>query len=100
MAKKFFYVCMGLLALAGAYHLGAESVVAQTPGDQVAAAQITTEGATRTYVSIVTLNGDVYRATLAHNAGAYNEWVYCGSLWGGVIGNSQGSIGDVKSLFR
>ena len=30
MAKRFFYVCAGLLCLALAYHLGAANVTAQT----------------------------------------------------------------------
>jgi hypothetical protein len=31
-AKRFFYVSLGILALAAAHHLGATSAAARTPG--------------------------------------------------------------------
>jgi len=38
VAKRFFYVCAGILCLALAYHLGARSATAQAPGDPIVAA--------------------------------------------------------------
>ncbi len=57
-AKRFFYVCAGLLCLAIAYHLGARSATAtQAPGNQVVA--LAPYGSA---LWAVTSNGDVYYA--------------------------------------
>ena len=37
VAKRFFYVCAGLLCLTVAYHLGARNAGAQLPGVDLAA---------------------------------------------------------------
>ncbi|HEY3216222.1 MAG TPA: hypothetical protein VGK93_06980 [Candidatus Eisenbacteria bacterium] len=54
-AKRFFYVCAGLLCLALAYHLGARSATAQATKTQIATA---TGGSS---CLVILANGDVYR---------------------------------------
>jgi len=51
-AKSFFYVSLGILALALAYHLGATTAGAQGAGNPIAVA-LSSNG-------VVTANGDVY----------------------------------------
>jgi hypothetical protein len=59
MARKFFYVCAGMLMLALSYHFGATTATAQAPSNPVVA----------TFPNgwvAVTANGDVYQATDAN----------------------------------
>ena len=56
MAKRFFYVCAGLLMLALSYHLGARSAGAQAPGNPVAGVAHDAGSA----LFVVTANGDTY----------------------------------------
>lgn len=58
MAKKFFFVCAGILMLVLAYTLGANSIVAQSKEGNVVG--IATYGAD---VFVVTAEGDVYKAS-------------------------------------
>jgi hypothetical protein len=57
MARKFFYVCAGMLMLALSYHFGASTATAQAPANQVAAAAGGTIG-----TWVFTSNGDAYQA--------------------------------------
>ena len=56
IAKRFFFVCAGLLCLAAAYHLGARSATAQ--GDVTVSAVDQDNGIVPDLVA--TSNGDVY----------------------------------------
>ena len=58
MAKKFFFVCGGILMLVLAFTLGANSVVAQSKGGTVVGIALYGNDAT-----VVTAEGDVYQAT-------------------------------------
>ena len=58
MAKKFFFVCGGIMMLVLAFTLGANSVVAQSGGENVVG--MATYGGR---VFVVTAEGDVYKAS-------------------------------------
>lgn len=107
MAKKFMFVCLGILALAGAYAVGANNSVAQVGGtDVVATYQNGGPGGDSTI--IVTANGDFYARrgviqTLSSDPiwTPQGEWTYMGNCFSGGAVNSQGTtIGGVKGLFR
>ncbi len=91
MAKRFLYVCLGILALAAATHLGADNVRAQAGGDFVG---ITSNG-TANELYAITLSGDCYRSD---NAGY--TWMYRGNVLAGTVEARGTSLGDVKSKFR
>ena len=93
MAKRFFYVCAGLLCLALAYHFGATSATAQAPGNPVV-------GITNGYnggLQVVTANGDVYEGVL----GSGPVW----RLWSNVFTGAPtpvqpATLGSVKVRYR
>lgn len=58
MAKKFFFVCGGILMLVLAYTFGASSVVAKSKGEFVEGIAVYGNDAL-----VVTAGGDVYQAT-------------------------------------
>jgi hypothetical protein len=59
-ARSFFFVCLGILALALAYHFGATTATAQAPRNPVVAAFATTS-------AVVTANGDIYYSGSGYN---------------------------------
>jgi hypothetical protein len=90
MAKRFFYLAMGVLALAISYHLGAAKTNAQSGGAFVGVA---VEG---NAVVALTSTGDLYRR--------YQEfWTYEGNFLvnaGGPVPVDAKSFGAVKEAFR
>lgn len=110
-AKRFFYVCAGILMLAIAYHFGASRAGAQSPG-QFAGIAVNSG-----YFSTVaiTSTGDMY-ATANHvikgpdgqprwsdgvsGSPTTPTWNYMGSVLGGPIQVEGTSITDVKKKFR
>ena len=56
MAKRFFYVCAGILCLAFAYHLGARNAIAQGQG----ASNIKLIEAWGGYIAVVDVNDNIY----------------------------------------
>ena len=61
IAKKFFYVCAGLMCLAFAYHLGARSATAAPPaGNPVVAAGTNGLHGGSSYGWVVTASGDYF----------------------------------------
>lgn len=92
MAKRFFYVCAGLLCLAVAYHLGASRASAQA-GDRLVAG-ITYHGFDgRLYV--VTQGGDVYR-----ERPPTGEWVFFANVFSAPTPATQSTWGSVKARYR
>jgi hypothetical protein len=73
-AKSFFYVSLGILALAAAYHLGATNAVAQAPSNPVVAGGFS---ATNTWFAF-TANGDVYLGGFG-----VPVWQKSGNVFGG-----------------
>ena len=74
MAKKFMFVCLGILALAFAYHLGVASAVSQGSGVVVGVAAASWSNGTRVYA--ITDNGDCYRR------GPESDWHYFDNVFG------------------
>ena len=95
-AKSFFYVSLGILALAAAYHLGATTATAQQ-GSMVSgfAAQ---DGY---YFSVLTPNGDVYARTMP-TGGVPSTLEYHGNFWAGTgpTPTKVESFGQVKARYR
>lgn len=93
MAKKFFYVCGGLLMLALAYHLGATTATAQAPGNPVVSAYFSNQNLAN---YAVTSNGDVYVST---NSG--QSYSRIGGVFGGApVMTQEQSWGQVKARYR
>ncbi len=88
MAKKFFYVCGGLLMLAITYHLVVGTASAQAPSNPVVAS---IPNAT----TVVTANGDVYSVTSNNLSG---PWVHMSNVFagGGPTTSRAQSWGQVK----
>lgn len=104
MAKKFMFVCFGILALAGAYAIGASNSVAQLGGSDVVHVY------TGNNVTVaVTANGDFYARVgqLAQYGlgaepswGMSGSWIYKGNCFSGPVASDNSTLGDVKGLFR
>ena len=89
-AKRFFFICAGLLCLALAYHLGATSATAQAPGNPVVAARAQPD-------AVVTANGDVY----LRGPGGWNDWHLGGNIsTGAPTPVQQSTFGAVKATHR
>ncbi len=98
MAKKFMYVCVGMLALAGAYHLGAENTVAQSLGDPVVGMDVL-HMSSESRVTLVTANGDIYGTHIDAFAYQAGSWTYFGNPWGPVASEGS-SLNDLKAMFK
>lgn len=107
MAKKFAYVCFGLLALAVAYTIAARDVVAQVGMGDVVHVYLDTEGAYPVTVA-VTASGDFYgrAGTVDYSNGVVNwsvpalGWQYLGNLYSGSQSVIPMSFGGVKAKHR
>ena len=86
MAKKFFYVCGGLLMLALAYHFGATTATAQAPGNPIVAAE---PG------MVYTANGDLYVRDAQ-----YGYHLTSNVFNGSPTPAKQESWGQVKARYR
>ena len=90
-AKSFFYVSLGILALALAYHLGAATATAQAPGNPVVA---------MTPWVAITANGDLY-APLGNPVPGPFPWVRAGNvLAGSPTPAAQPTFGQLKAQYR
>ena len=92
LAKRFFYVSAGIFLLALAYHLGAQSAVAQPPANPVVA--MSGRG-TSGLLYAVTANGDVYLQDFRGN-----PWGLEGNIFSGPTPASQPTWGQVKARYR
>jgi len=92
MAKRFLFVCAGLLCLALSYHLGARNATAQAPSGSVTAMAYT--GASYQTCLVATTSGDLFEWS--------NGWQSRGNVFGG---NSGGRTvvemdGEMGATFR
>jgi hypothetical protein len=88
-ARSFFFVCLGILALALAYHFGATTATAQAPGNPVVGIACGDGGYT---YHAVTANGDHYTYSLM-------KWQYAGNLFGSATPAQSISIGQLKAKY-
>jgi hypothetical protein len=105
MAKRFMFVCFGILALAGAYAVGARNSVAQ--GSSPTFTGITGNSSC---MAAITADGDIYfigdyatdmpDAPHVRWARRGKQWVFMGNVVGGVVNTQSNSLGGVKTLFR
>jgi hypothetical protein len=95
-AKRFFYVSLGILALAVAFHLGATSAQSQAPGNPVVAACGASNGGGFLEVVAITANGDAYKSS---DLG--NSWQHRGNCFSGAPIQTQGTTwGRIKAERR
>ena len=88
LAKRFFYVCAGLLCLALAYHLGARSATAQAPGNPIAAAPATGY--------VFTANGDLYYSPDPPT----QPYSFLRNVFSGATPAAHETWGGVKARYR
>ena len=94
LAKRFFYVCAGLLCLALAYHLGATSATAQAPGNPVVGVG-GGGGDNRQVFVAVTANGDAF----LYSPGNTN-WQPAPNVFGAPAPGQQSTWGALKMRYR
>jgi hypothetical protein len=93
-AKRFFYVCAGILMLAVSYHFGATSATAQA-GSNVTG--ITYSGAGSMFV--LTGNGDLYSNSDARISQGLPASLV-GNFWGGATPARATTFGAIKARYR
>ncbi len=114
MAKRFMFVCVGILALAAAYSLGAKDSVAQS-GVPVFAGITSGFGGNESLVAI-TSEGDIYAIgdncigrndppyvawySIAAGGTGSRQWIYMGNVLEAPVSANSGPLGGVKALFR
>ena len=91
MAKKFFYVCAGILMLALSYHFGASSARAQM-GGQIVGVQTWPGG--QPELLVTTSDGELFYCQVGHPA------THFGNIWGGSTPATTESWGAVKQRYR
>ncbi len=95
MAKKFFYVCAGLLMLAFAYHLGVRNAQAQVAGEIIAAHEVSGD-----HIFVLLANGDAFQCMLTDRY-LNSTRIYMGNVYGGgPTSSTQSSWGSVKVKAR
>lgn len=86
--RRFAYACLGVLALALAFHVGARSATAQGGGEFVGITQIASSGSGGASCALVaiTAGGDLYRTTVWDYPCTYNAPFPTWVLWGHIQG--------------
>lgn len=93
-AKTFFYVSLGILALAGAFHMGARSAQGQAPGNPVVG--ISSTGAASFAFLAVTANGDVYKSSSLGDT-----WILVSNVFSGApVQATETTWGRIKAERR
>ena len=103
MARKFFYVCAGLLCLAIAFQLGVRSAGAQA-GATVSGVTFGSGPIGGPYsndVWVFTGNGDVYARTMRSSSGP-DQLYYYGNFWSGAgpVNVEKHTLGELKAKYR
>jgi hypothetical protein len=87
MARKFFYICAGMLMLALSYHFGASTATAQAPSNPIVAADVG---------RAFTANGDVYA-----DGGGSGVYTRIGNVFGsGPTPALHQTWGQVKARYQ
>jgi hypothetical protein len=95
MARKFCYICAGMLMLALSYHFGASTAVAQAPSNGLVEVTYIGGIGSSPYLA-ATVNGDVY--TAANSSG---PWLHVGNVFsGGPTPALHQSWGQVKARYQ
>jgi len=91
VAKRFFYICAGILCLALAYHFGAQSATAQGGGNPAVAVN--------GYVALAA-NGDVFVDSDFADPASFAHWARAGNIFTGPTPAFQPTWGQLKSRYR
>ncbi len=94
-AKSFFYVSLGILALALAYHLGATSAQGQVAVSNPVAAAIANTGSGQYISAVATANGNIYAAPRVDG-----PWHHLGNAFSGSTPAAQPTFGQLKAQYR
>jgi len=97
MARKFFYVCAGMLMLALSYHFGASSATAQA-GSGISGFTVGDgPGVANAGLYVMSLNGDV---NFKHTSNMAAPPCLIGNFWaGGATASRQETWGQLKSRY-
>jgi hypothetical protein len=92
MARKFFYVCAGMLMLALSFHFGFTTASAQAPGNPVVAMPVPDIA--------VTANGDLYQGTNP-SGNAPTTWTWKANIFSGSapVQTQRATWGQVKARY-
>ena len=101
-AKRFCYVCAGILLLVAAYGLGANKVQGQAAGSEVVTASATGSFGSRTpEVYVTKANGEIWLLQVNAGGTAYSPlWTQLPSVPGGPIQVESKTWGAVKESFK
>lgn len=94
IAKRFMYVCAGILMLAGAFALGASGARAQSSSRTIAGFTINSG-----YLNVITDDGDVWTQFNGF-PGISGPPNYIGNFWNGTTPAAPASLGQVKARYR
>jgi len=93
-SATFRNIALGILALAAAYHLGAQTATAQAPGNPIVGA--IASGASAPGL-VVLANGDIYGT---QNIAPGQPWPFLGNIFGGATPVQRESFGALKARYR
>jgi hypothetical protein len=97
MAKRFFYVCLGLLALAVAYHLGATKAESYT-GSPFVSLCAYTQGGTVYDLYALTEDGTIYLTQNVYPSfGTFGPWEVWGQIPTGATATQSSTWGQIKA---
>jgi hypothetical protein len=98
MAKRFFYVCMGILALAVAYHLGAAKAESYTGSPFVSLTTYAGGGSTYAFLAL-TEDGTVYCGpnTGDPSVSPFPTWQVWGQIPTGATATQSTTWGQIKT---
>jgi hypothetical protein len=81
MAKRFMYVCIGILALVAAYHLGATQAECDQGSPFVSLCSINGRNGNTWALVALAEDGTVHKALRADPRESFPEW----QIWGSII---------------
>ena len=105
-AKKFFYVCAGLMMLAIALSVGSSSVEGQSAGDPVVGVVVADAAGSARAIFAVTASGNVYKAPISNSdcsprgEPCVTGWVMEPGIIGTPVAVDPATMGEVKAKFR
>ena len=101
MAKRFLCVCLGLLALAVAYHLGATKAESYSGSPFVSLCTSTQAGSTQAYFAL-TEDGTIYTAFVGiiYPDTPFPPWQVWGQIPTGGTATQSSTWGQIKAQFK